>query len=259
MALKAIIDSLDSVEEQHRSLYEEKDGKYVLAIEGLEAHPGAAALKSALDRVRSEKRALSEKLTGAEARLTGLPDDFDADEYDRLRAAAEGKEPPALDERLERQRTELEKKHGAEKAKLEGRIAKLDGTLRKTLVDDGLTKALIDAGVSKDFLPAAKALLKERGAVKLIEEDDEFQVLADNGIDDRMPLAKFVTDWAADEGKHFVAKPTGGDAKGGDAKRFTDNPFDPKNPNRTKQQELIIANDAKARQMAEAVGVKPYW
>lgn len=259
MALKAIIDSLDSFEEQYRTLYEEKDGKYVLAVEGLEAHPGAAALKSALDRVRTEKRTISEKLATAESRLDGLPDDFDASENERLKTAAEGKEPPAMDERLERQRTELEKKHGAERAKLEGRIAKLDGTLRKTLVDDGLTKALIDAGVSKDFLPAAKALLKERGAVKLIEEDDEFQVLADNGIDDRMPLAKFVTDWAADEGKHFVAKPTGGDAKGGDAKRFAENPFDPKNPNRTKQQELIVQNDAKARQMAEAAGVKPYW
>lgn len=259
MALKAIIDSLDSVEEQYRDLYEEKDGRYVLAIEGIEAHPGAAALKSALDRVRGEKRTLSDKLTTAESRLEGLPEDFDADEYERLKGAAEGKEPPKIDERLDRQKAELEKKHRAELEKRDARISKLDGSLRKTLVDEGLTKALIDAGVSKDFLPAAKALLKERGAVKLVEEDDEFQVLADNGIDDRMPLTKFVADWAGDEGKHFVAKPTGGDAKGGEGKRFTDNPFDPKNPNRTKQQELIVQNDAKARQMAEAVGVQPFW
>lgn len=112
---------------------------------------------------------------------------------------------------------------------------------------------MIDAGISKDFLPAAKALLKERGAVKQIEKDDEFQVLADNGIDDRMPLTKFVTEWATDEGKHFVAKATGGDAK-----RFGENSFDPKTLNRTKQQELIVQNDAKARRMAEAVGIKPY-
>lgn len=138
-------------------------------------------------------------------------------------------------------------------AKRDECISKLDGTLRKTLVDDGLTKALIDAGVSKDFLPAAKALLKERGAVKLVEEDGEFQVLADDGIDERMPLGKFVTNWTADDDKHFIAKPTGGDAKGGEAKRFSENPFDPKNPNRTKQQELIVQNGAKARQIAEAV------
>jgi hypothetical protein len=259
VALKAIIDSLDSVEEQFHALYEEKDGKFVLQIEGVEAHPGAQSLKSALDRVRGEKRTIAEKLTTAESRLEGLPDDFDADAYETLKQQADGNEPPKIDERLDRQKADLEKKHKAEKDKLEGRIAKLDGTLRKTLVDDGLTKALVEAGISKDFLPAAKALLKERGAVKLIEEDDEFQVLADNGIDDRMPLTRFVTEWATDEGKHFVAKATGGDAKGGDAKRFGENPFDPKNPNKTKQQELIVANDAKARQMAEAVGVKPYW
>ena len=251
MALKAIIDSLDSVEEQYRDLYEEKDGKYVLAVEGIEAHPGAASLKNALDRVRTEKRTLSEKLTAVEGRLDGLPEDFDADEYERLKGAAEGKEPPKIDERLDRQKAELEKR--------DARISKLDSTLRKSLVDDGLTKALIDSGVSKEFLSAAKALLKERGAVKLIEENDEFQVLADDGIDDRMPLSKFVANWVGDEGKHFVAKATGGDAKGGEAKRFTENPFDPKNPNRTKQQELIVQNDTRARQMAEAVGVTPYW
>jgi hypothetical protein len=186
VALKAIIDSLDSVEEHSRALYEEKDGKFVLQIEGIEAHPGAQSLKAALDRVRTEKRTLSEKLTTAESRLEGQPDDFDADAFETLKTTAEGKEPPKIDERLEKQRTDLEKKHKAELDKRHARISKLDGTLRKTLVDDGLRKALIEAGISKDFLPAAKALPKERGAVKLAEEDDEFQVLADNGIDDRM-------------------------------------------------------------------------
>lgn len=32
MALQAITDSLDSVEEQYRTLYEEKDGKLILSI-----------------------------------------------------------------------------------------------------------------------------------------------------------------------------------------------------------------------------------
>ena len=58
MALMATIDSLDRVEEQYRSLYEQKDGKFILAIEGIEAHPYTAALKSGLDRVRGEKRTL---------------------------------------------------------------------------------------------------------------------------------------------------------------------------------------------------------
>lgn len=260
MALKATIDSLDSVEPQLHDLYEEKDGRYVLAVEGIEQHPGTQSLKAALDRVRGEKRALSDKLTAAEARLEGLPDDFDADTYETLRQQAEGKEPAQLDERLNAQKTQLEAKFAKEREKLEARAAKLDGTLRRVMVDEGLTKALLDAGIDKTFLPAAKALLKERGQIKLIEDDDAVQVFADDGVNDRTPLAEYVRAWATqDEGKPFIAKATGGDAKGGSAMRFSENPFDPKNPNRTKQQELIVQNDAKARQMAEAAGVKPYW
>jgi hypothetical protein len=260
VALKAIIDNLDSVEEQYRSLYEEKDGKLVLIVEGIEAHPGAAALKSALDRVRGEKRTLSEKLTAAESRLEGLPEDFDAEAYEALRTQAEGKEPPKIEERLAAQKTQLEAKFAKDREKLEGRASKLDAALRRVMVDDGLTKALLDAGIDKGFLPAAKALLKEKGQIKLVEDDDTIEVFADDGVNDRTSLSDYVRSWAGqDEGKVFVAKATGGDAKGGDGKRFTDNPLDPKNPNRTKQQELIVANDTKARQMAEAVGVKPYW
>ncbi|CAD7023184.1 hypothetical protein REJC140_00121 [Pseudorhizobium endolithicum] len=263
MALKAIIDSLDTVEEQFRSLYEDKDGKFVLAIEGIESHPGAAALKSALDRVRGEKRTLSEKLTGAESRLEGLPEDFDADAYETLRTQAEGKEPPKIEERLTAQKTQLEAKFAKEREKLEERANKLDSTLRRVMVDDGLTKALLDAGIDKTFLPAAKALLKEKGQIKLVEDDDAIHVFADDGVNDRTPLTDYVRNWAGqDEGKVFVAKPTGGDAKGGDGRQFSDNPWDTSNgkkPNLTKQQQLIQENAVKARQMAQAAGVTPTW
>lgn len=260
MALKATIDSLDSIEPALHDHYEERDGKYVLSLEGIEQHPGTQSLKAALDRVRGEKRAIAEKLTVAESRLDGLPDDFDADTYETLRQQAEGKDAPQLDERLNTQKAQLEAKFAREREKLEARAAKLDGTLRRVMVDEGLTKSLLDAGIDKTFLPAAKALLKEKGQIKLVEDDDAIQVFADDGVNDRTPLADYVRAWATqDEGKPFIAKPTGGDAKGGSAMRFAENPFDPKNPNRTKQQELIVQNDAKARQMAEAAGVKPYW
>jgi hypothetical protein len=39
VALKAIINSLDSVEERFRSLYEEKDGKFVLMVDGIKLSP----------------------------------------------------------------------------------------------------------------------------------------------------------------------------------------------------------------------------
>lgn len=264
MALKAILDSLDGVETNLHDLYTEKDGKFVLDVEGIDQHPDTKALKSALDRVRTEKRTVSDKLTAAEERLTGLPEDFDAEAYEGLRARAEGSDPAKLDERLAEQKTRLEAKFATDRQKLDGRIAKLDVTLRRVMVDDGLTKALLDAGIDKTFLPAAKALLKERGQIKLIEDDDAIQVFADDGVNDRTPLSDYVRAWAGqDEGKPFITKPTGGDAKGGDGARFTDNPFDTKGgtirPNLTKQQELIAANPVKARQMAQAAGHPVNW
>lgn len=264
MALKTIVDSLDAVEEQYRDLYTEQDGSFVLDIEGVENHPGAKSLKAALDRVRAEKRAATEKLTAVEQRLEGLPDDFDAEAYQSLEARAAGSDPEKLDERLDRQRAADKAKYDKDMADREKRIEKLDKALRRVMVDEGLTKALLDAGVSKEHLRGAKALLKEEGKIRLVEDDGEYHVYADDGIDERTPLTKFVGDWTGtDEGKSYVAKASGSDAKGGQGQRFSENPWDTQGgkikPNLTKQQEVIAQNPEKARQMAQAAGVQPNW
>lgn len=259
MALKTIVDNLDDVPEALRGEYKEIDGKFVLDIEGIDAHPSVVNLKTAHERQKTANKTLQTDLTAAKARLEGLPDDFDVDAYEALQAQAEGKAPAKTDEQVAQVRAQLEKKHQAELGKKDERIATLEGAVTKATIDDGLSKALDEAGVDPAFKPGAMALLKSKGAVKLIEEDGTFkaQVETDMGP---MPLAGYVKDWSgSDEGKIYVKKATGGDAPGGNGRTFADNPFDPKNPNKTKQQELIVANDAKARQMALAVGVKPNW
>lgn len=259
MALKTVVDALDDVLEAFRSEYKEQDGRFILDIEGVDAHPAVANLKSAHERQKTANKTLQTDLTAAKSRLEGLPDDFDADAYDALKSQAEGKAPPKTDEQVAQVRAQLEKKHSTELAKKDERINALTGAVTKATIDDGLSKALDEAGVDPAFKPGAMALLKSKGAVKLVEEDGQFkaQVETDMGP---MPLAGYVKDWSgSDEGKIYVKKPTGGDAPGGKGQQFADNPFDPKNPNRTKQQELIVANDAKARQMAQAAGIKPYW
>jgi hypothetical protein len=259
MALKTILDTLDDVPEALHGEYKEVDGKFILDIEGIDAHPAVVNLKTAHERVKADKKKATDELAATKARLEGLPDDFDADAYETLVQQAEGKEPAKTDEQVAQVRQQLERKHQADLAKKDERITTLEGAVTKATIDDGLSKALDEAGIDPAFKPAAMALLKSKGAVKLVEEDDQFkaQVETDMGP---MPLAGYVKDWAGgDEGKIFIKKATGGDAPGGNGQKFTDNPFDPKNPNLTKQQELIAANDAKARQMAQAVGVKPHW
>jgi hypothetical protein len=259
MALKTILDKLDDVPEALKGEYKEIDGKFVLDLDGIDIHPAVVNLKTAHERTKQKLKTTTTEIETLKARVEGLPDDFDADAYEVLKSTAEGKAPAKTDEQVAQIRQQLERKHQGELAKKDERINALTGAVTKATIDDGLSKALDEAGVDPAFKPGAMALLKAKGAVKLVEEDGLFkaQVETDMGP---MPLASYVKDWSgSDEGKIYVKKPTGGDAKGGDGQKFADNPFDPKNPNKTKQQELIVANDAKARQMAQAVGITPYW
>jgi hypothetical protein len=262
MALKTILDSLDDVPDALKTEYKEVDGKFVLDLEGIDAHPSVVNLKTAHERQKQSNKTLQTDLTAAKARLEGLPDDFDADQYETLKAQAEGKAAPKTDEQVAQIRAQLEKKHAAELGKKDERITTLEGAVTRATIDDGLSKALDEAGIDPAFKPGAMALLKSKGAVKLVEEDGTFkaQVETDMGP---MPLAGYVKDWSgSDEGKIYVKKPTGGDAPGGKGQQFADNPWDSSNgkkPNLTKQQQLISENPAKARQMAQAAGATVNW
>lgn len=262
MALKTVFDNLDDVPEALRAEYKEIDGKFVLDLDGIDVHPTVVNLKTAHERQKQTNRTLQSDLTAARTRLEGLPDDFDADAYEALQAQAEGKAPAKTDEQVAQIRQQLERKHQADLAKKDERINTLTGAVNKLSIDDGLSKALDEAGVDPAFKPGAMALLKSKGAVKLVEEDGHFKAQVDTDMGP-MPLGSYVKDWSGfEEGKIYVKKATGGDAQGGTGARFTDNPWDSSNgkkPNLTKQQQAISENPTKARQMAQAAGVTPNW
>lgn len=262
MALKTILDALDDVPDALKTEYKEIDGKFVLDLDGIDAHPSVVNLKTAHERQKQATRTAQTDLAAAKARLEGLPDDFDADAYEALKATAEGKAPAKTDEQVAQVRAQLEKKHNAELAKKDERISTLEGAVSRATIDDGLSKALDEAGIDPAFKPGAMALLKSKGAVKLVEEDGQFKATVETDMGP-MPLAGYVKDWSgSDEGKIYVKKPTGGDAGGGNGQKFADNPWDSSNgkkPNLTKQQQLISESPAKARQMAQAAGATVNW
>ena len=198
MALKTILDSLDDVPDALKSEYKEIDGKFVLDIEGIDAHPAVVNLKTAHERTKADKKRLGDENIILKARVEGLPDDFDADAYEVLQAQAEGKAPAKTDEQVAQVRAQLEKKHNTELAKKDERITVLEGNINRLTVEDGLSKALDDAGVDPAFKPGAMALLKSKGAVKLVEDDGAFkaQVETDMGP---MPLSNYVKDWSGSD------------------------------------------------------------
>jgi hypothetical protein len=67
MALKAIVATLDGLDEALKPLYKKTDdGKYVLEVEGLTDH------RSKLEEFRASNRALSEKVEELQKQLEGF-------------------------------------------------------------------------------------------------------------------------------------------------------------------------------------------
>jgi hypothetical protein len=80
--------------------------------------------------------------------------------------------------------------------------------IHNLVADQGLTTALVEAKVPTQLLPAVKALLLPKVAIKT-EGDDRKAVVGDKALGD------FVKEWSqGDEGKHYVAARVNGGGGG---------------------------------------------
>lgn len=256
--LKAVVEDIEAVPEDFREYYEEHDSGFALKTAVLQGHPALMKIKGTADRLDKEKRELARKLADAEKRLADLPEDFDPDEYSRLKEAVESGDDKEKDEARQqayRKKLEsLERKYQAEIAEREDALSRKESAIHKLLVEDGLTKALVEAGVGREYMKAAKALLKE--SVKVVDDEGEYRAIVDTDLGE-VDLPKFVTDWTqTDEGKVFVPPPKGGDAKGSNSTRASEpNPWKPETRNLTQQSVIIQQDRAKAERMMRAAGV----
>jgi hypothetical protein len=261
MPLKAIVENLEGIPETLHGEYKEVDVKidgkdakrYVLDIDGIDHHPKVTPLANAYQRVKTEKEELSGKVSAYEGKLKGLPEDFTPQMFQDLRQQVGDKKP---EERLANLRTELETNFNATLGEKDTRIKFLENYVGRVTIDDKLTTALIEAGVDKDLMPAARALIREKGVIKL-EEDSKagaFSAVVHTDLG-QMPIDRFVKEWVGGEGKPFIPKATGGGGNGGSKTDVTGNPFAAENRNLTAQQELIRQNPEKARSLALQAGV----
>lgn len=165
MALKAILDSLDSVPDAQRGLYVAKDGKFYLDVDQDSAEEAfASGLKRNRDEALKEARAAKAKLAAY--------DGVDAEEFKRLKdAAAEADRKKAAAEgdfkALEKQ---LIDKHGQELGAKDKQIEKRQKALERRLVDAELTRAIAAHKGDPDLL-----LNYARQFVRVKETDDDFE------------------------------------------------------------------------------------
>lgn len=269
--LKTILETLDDVPENLHEFYVEKDGKFVLDLDGTDSHPDVAALKNALERQKTERRKVADELTKLKDRLAKIPEDFDADAYatamaelEELRTnpnrkpdEKERQELAAARKTLEQKIANMEKAHAEAITKKDVEIKKRDDKIKSVLIDDGLTKALVEAGVSKEYMKAAKALLRQDCDV--IEDEGDYKAIVKSDMGE-MEIGKYVSDWvASDEGKVFVPPAKGSDSSNNNSNKTRiitgeKNPWSKEHWNLTLQGKILREDRTKAEKLAKAAG-----
>ena len=199
MPLKAVIETLDDLNEEHRALYVEQDGVFVLDIEDIKVHPGTKPLQVALERLKGEKAETQTKLTDALAKLEAKPNPTKADEAEMIH----------LRETLE-----------AERDAATAKAAALEKQVFGLTVESQLETHLRESGITESaFLRAAK-----RELVDLVKVVDGKAVVQTADVGD-FSLSEYVKRYTSTEGAAFVSKPQGLGTMGGD---ITGNPTPPK-------------------------------
>lgn len=165
MKLDFVRESLDGLDEQYHGLYEEKDGKFILQVDGGESDEAVAGLKKALDAERARVKRLQQERKDA----PGLPDDFDLEEYNKLKQEAADRETKEAERRGEWDKLKARLKEDHQKAldAKDATIAALSGQVDGLLIDNEVRRAAEAAGGYPDLL-----LPHARRQVKAVVNDD---------------------------------------------------------------------------------------
>ena len=191
MALKLTLDTLDGVDEAIKPLYVEHDGKFKLAVDGLEDTSG---LKSALEKERKARR-------DAEQRAKLALGEDELEEFERLRAEA------AKARGAEDIVNQLKARHQKEIEAREKQAQAYRASLEKTVLESTASKLLAEHKGNVSLL-----MPHIQSALRVEEADGQFQVVPANAasLDEVVTGLKTAFPAAFSDSGH-----TGGGAIGG--------------------------------------------
>lgn len=126
----------------------------------------------------------------------------------------------------------------------------------RLVLENGLTEELTKAGIKKELLPAARAYLRERGALSVESEGDirkAVAIIKDKAGDRKVSIDAYVKEFASsDEGKAFIpAEANQGSGSGGPAGQTAKKPW--KDMTLKERTEIHLKDPALAKQLAGAV------
>lgn len=221
MALKAVVESLDGMDDGSKSLYVERDGKFILDVEPVGGF--------SLEDVTGLKTALGKERTAREQaeRLTAAFKDIDpAKAREALAKVSEwGNLDPTLEAdkiantKFEAAKAQLLEKHAAEIAERENRVGHLSKTVESLLIDQVATAALAEAKGSVELLlPHVRAhtRVKEvdgKFTVEVVDRDGNARIANSKG--ETMDIKGLVADMKASEtfSRAFEASGNSGSGK----------------------------------------------
>lgn len=199
--LKFQLDTLEGVDEAVRALYTEKDGKFVLGIEGLPQPEDVSGLKSKVQELLDEKKAADK------ARK-------DAEEQARLDREEAARKSGNVEE-LERSWSE---KYNRREAELNGTLEQERGTLSAQIRDLTVGRTATDIASALAIPGSAKALLphiERRLSVELRDGKPVVVVLDQQGKLSAATLDELKAEFANDTA--FAPLIAGSKASGGGA------------------------------------------
>lgn len=248
MALKAVLESLEDQPEAIREYYKEQDGIYVLDLDdSIQEHPGAKSLKNALDAERDKRKQAIKDRDEYKQKADKFPDDFDPDEYERLKANGDGGEDvqKKVEEARERERKRHEKTIEQLKAERDDLSEKYTGTKKNV----GLKESLTEVNVASHLREYAEEYWSNRAVI-----DEDGNLVTKDGT----PLHEAIKEWAESEkGSHFIAAPSngGGGAPGGrNGSATKDNPWSTDGRNLSEQMRLQNTDPERAKRLKAEAG-----
>lgn len=220
MALKSFYTEASEVPEDVKQFYtEDAEGRFVLQIADIDAHPKVRGVITANNENKRKAQERLSKLEQMESRLSGIPEDFDADEWVRLRsgASAPDDQMQAIKDQHAKAVQGLKAQYAADIEAINAQLAERDGYIDGLARKSALDAAFDEAGFDPIHKPMLTKFLADQVKVKRTEDGNRV-AFAETDLGD-ISTAEFVKDFAAKQGKAYLAKPTGPAASGNNGAR----------------------------------------
>lgn len=216
MALKSVYTEVSEVPENLSDFYQEdQDGRFVLQIADIDAHPKVRGVITANNENKRKAQERLSKLEQMESRLSGIPEDFDADEWERLKTGNNLPEEQlqSIKDQHAKAVAGLKNQYAADIETINAQLAERDGYIDGLARKSALDAALDEAGFDPAHKPMVSKFLADQ--IKVKRADDGSRVaFAETDLGD-ISAAEFVREFAAKDGKIYLSKASGPAAQGG--------------------------------------------